>query len=187
MSISAPFIKKYNIISGCVNECVQQGRNRGKRRVWEDDFTCLNSTTHQKIKENAPVHAFHAHVELRCWIIQPIGEGRASFFLQECRGLSWRMGAFIDTSIWETLILPPPSSHFFPPRCFLSFWKLYSKRTEMFKHHFMLIQSAFTSITWAWAVQTMMRLRAVTLKRHFSHKTEQPNQCVYVCVYFMMQ
>lgn len=35
---------------------------------------------------------------------------RKSLFLQECRGLGWRMGAFIDTSIWETLILPP-SSH----------------------------------------------------------------------------
>lgn len=32
-----------------------------------------------------------------------------SLFLQECRGLWWRMGAFIDTSIWETLILPPSS------------------------------------------------------------------------------
>lgn len=159
-----PIHKKYNIISGCVNECVQQGRNGEKERLGKIIATIKIQCDwkKKKKKKHASVRALHAHVELRCWIIQPAGEDRAfcknagasdGEWVRSLIHLSGKHSFFLPPPIWPFLssstlaihLLHSPPETRLLPKCFRYF------STFVYRHH-MLIVIRFTSITWSWII-----------------------------------
>lgn len=56
------------------------GRNGGKWPSGKIIATIKIQCENIKLKQDAAVHALHAHVGLRCWIIQSTGAGWAYFF-----------------------------------------------------------------------------------------------------------
>lgn len=60
--------------------------------------------------KDAAVHALRAHVELRCWIIQPTGEGRAYF----CKNAGASDGE------WVRSLIHLSGKHFLPPSSHLA-------------------------------------------------------------------